>query len=200
MVVERMRALSHAGLGTVLRREAERPERVVRAFPPDREENARDRHEQMGRDREEPEHVDDAPRRWQEVGGMTATGGCLCGAVRYEVNGPLRDVVVCHCRRCRRTHGHVAAYAACAHADLVFTSAGGLCWYESEDRSRGFCGNCGASLFWRAAGRPTTSIAAGTLDEPTGLRTIAQIHTADQGDYYAIEGEGERFTGDFTPR
>ena len=38
-----------------------------------------------------------------------------CG---YAVHGPLRDVVVCHCSRCRRTHGHVAAYAACARADL----------------------------------------------------------------------------------
>jgi len=45
---------------------------------------------------------------------VRATGGCLCGAVRYEVLGPLRDVVLCHCSHCRRTHGHVAAYAACA--------------------------------------------------------------------------------------
>ena len=45
---------------------------------------------------------------------MPATGGCLWGAARYEVRGPLRDVVICHCSRCLRTHGHVAAYAACA--------------------------------------------------------------------------------------
>ena len=52
------------------------------------------------------------------------------------------------------------------------------------------------SLFWRAAGRDTTSISAGTLDEPTGLRTIAQIHTADAGDYYEIAGEGARHEGE----
>jgi hypothetical protein len=124
-----------------------------------------------------------------------AAGGCLCGAVRYEVTGPLRDVVLCHCSRCRRTHGHVAAYAACAHGDLVLVTAGGLRWYEADGRERGFCAVCGASLFWRAAGRDTISIAAGTLDEPTGLRTIAQIHTADRGDYYDVDGEGERFPG-----
>jgi hypothetical protein len=45
-------------------------------------------------------------------------GGCLCGGVRYEVTGPLRDVVVCHCSRCLRTHGHAAAYSACARDDL----------------------------------------------------------------------------------
>ncbi|MGO1081292.1 GFA family protein [Inquilinus sp. CA228] len=40
------------------------------------------------------------------------TGGCLCGAVRYRVTGPLRPVVACHCSQCRRTSGHVAAFTA----------------------------------------------------------------------------------------
>jgi hypothetical protein len=122
-------------------------------------------------------------------------GGCLCGGVRYLVRGDLRDVVVCHCGRCRRTHGHVGAYAACAASDLVMLEARTLRWYEADERSRGFCGECGASVLWRAAGRDTVSIAAGTLEQPTGLRTIAQIHTADRGDYYELAGEGERFAG-----
>ena len=42
---------------------------------------------------------------------VRATGSCLCGAVRYEVGGELRDVIYCHCEKCRRTHGHAAAYA-----------------------------------------------------------------------------------------
>jgi hypothetical protein len=123
---------------------------------------------------------------------MSASGGCLCGGVRYEVNGPLRDVLVCHCARCRRTHGHVAAYTRCADSDLVLLAAGGLCWYHADGRARGFCGGCGASLFWRRDGAQQTSIAAGTLDPPTGLRTIAHIYTASRGDYYEIEGDAER--------
>jgi hypothetical protein len=58
---------------------------------------------------------------------------------------------------------------------------------------------CGATLLWWAAPRDTISIAAGTLDEPTGLRTIAQIYTADRGDYYVIDGEGERHEGPLRP-
>src|SRR3954468_5926791 len=119
-----------------------------------------------------------------DAGGVRATGGCLCGAVRYEVRGALRDVVLCHCSRCRRTHGHVAAYAACRGADLVLVEARELRWYEADDRARGFCAGCGASLFWRAGGRDTISIAAGTLDQPTGLRPIAHIHTDEHADYY----------------
>jgi hypothetical protein len=130
--------------------------------------------------------IDDAPR---------ATGGCLCGAVRYAVRGPLRDVVLCHCNHCRRTHGHVAAYAACRAADLDLVAGEELRWYEDGDRERGFCGRCGASLFWRAAGRDSVSVAAGTLDPPTGLRTVAQIFVDDRGDYYALSGEGERHGG-----
>jgi len=123
---------------------------------------------------------------------MSARGGCLCGAVRYEVTGPLRDVVVCHCSRCLRTHGHAAAYSACARRDLVLEPSDALRWYEFDDRSRGFCGECGASLFWSAAERDTISIAAGTLDRPTGLKTVAHIYTRDHADYYEITGPGER--------
>jgi hypothetical protein len=126
---------------------------------------------------------------------MPGAGGCLCGAVRYELTGPLRDVVVCHCSRCLRTHGHAAAYSACARSQLVLVRDDGLRWYEAGGRSRGFCGECGASLFWSAEGRDTISIAAGTLDQPTGLKTVAHIYTRDHADYYEIEGAAERFPG-----
>jgi hypothetical protein len=129
------------------------------------------------------------------MGVMSASGGCLCGAVLYEVDGPLRDVLVCHCERCRRTHGHVAAYAECADRDLVLVEADGLCWYVADGRARGFCSGCGASLFWREEGGDRTSISAGTLDPPTGVRTVAHIYTASQGDYYVIEGDLERHEG-----
>jgi hypothetical protein len=128
-------------------------------------------------------------------GRARATGGCLCGAVRYAVRGPLRDVVLCHCSRCRRTHGHVAAYAACAADDLELVAEDELRWYADGDRARGFCGRCGASLFWRAPERDTISIAAGTVDPPTGLRTVAQIFVDDRGDYYELPAEGERHGG-----
>lgn len=121
-----------------------------------------------------------------------STGGCLCGGVRYRVNGPLRDVVFCHCTRCRRTHGHFAAYTACAGEDLEPVESGGLRWYESDGARRGFCSVCGSSVFWERQGRPTISIAAGTLDGPTGLRPSHHICTADAGDYYEIADGLER--------
>jgi hypothetical protein len=115
-----------------------------------------------------------------------ATGGCLCGAVRFRLRGPLRDVIDCHCRRCRRMHGHVAAYTQALTADLVLVEERGLAWYGADERERGFCRECGSSLFWRRSGADRTSIAAGSLDEPTGLRTAAHIYVGSKGDYYEI--------------
>lgn len=64
-------------------------------------------------------------------------------------------------------------------------------WIDSPHSAaharRGFCAECGSSLFWDAPDRDTISIAAGTLDGPTGLRTTQQIYTADAGDYYELD-------------
>lgn len=117
-----------------------------------------------------------------------ATGGCLCGAVRYEVARPLRDVVVCHCAMCRKAHGHVGAYTAAPKSALRVIESRGLKWYASSPIARrGFCGECGSKLFWEADGRDTISIAAGTLDGATGLTTVLQIHVDSAGDYYEID-------------
>ncbi len=121
-----------------------------------------------------------------ESRGHDHSGGCLCGGVRYRVRGPLRDVVNCHCERCRRTHGHIGAYTETAARALVLLEDRGLRWYVADERERGFCRECGASLFWRRTGSESVSITAGTLDAPTGLRTAAHVYVASGGDYYEI--------------
>jgi hypothetical protein len=116
-----------------------------------------------------------------------SSGRCLCGAVRYEVRGPLRDVLVCHCEECRRWHGHVSASAAARRGDLVVIDDGALRWIDSPRSDaaarRGFCGECGSSLFWDARGE-TVSISAGTLDGPTGLRIAGHWYLSQAADYY----------------
>ncbi len=115
------------------------------------------------------------------------SGGCLCGGVRFRVDGPLSDVGACHCSQCRRTTGHYFAATTCAKADLSFESDATLAWYESSPGiRRGFCSRCGASLFWDDSARDEIDILAGTLDTPTGLRLVDHIFVADKGDYYEI--------------
>lgn len=116
-----------------------------------------------------------------------AGGGCLCGAVRYAVRGPMRPVVYCHCSQCRKTSGHFVAASACSAADLELLADDGLRWYDSSPHAqRGFCERCGGNLFWRPVNGDRVSIMAGTLDVPTQLRAVAHIHTDSASDYHDI--------------
>ncbi len=113
------------------------------------------------------------------------TGGCLCGAVRYEVRGPLRDILVCHCVECRRWAGHAWAATAAQAEDLNITGA--VTWRLSQlseyRADRGNCAQCGSSLFWRAENGPRVAIGAGTLDNPDGLLIAAHIWVEQGADW-----------------
>ncbi len=120
---------------------------------------------------------------------MDRTGRCDCGGVRYRVTGPMRGVVNCHCPRCRRITGHFMAASGAADDDLVVESDATLTWYEpAPGVFYGFCSTCGSTLFWRSDANPGwTSIAAGPLDPPTGLRTTAAWWTAHASDYHVLD-------------
>jgi hypothetical protein len=112
----------------------------------------------------------------------------MCGAVRYSVAGPLRDVVGCHCTQCRRMTGHFMAATAARLKDFAIIREGELGWYEASAHARrGFCARCGSTLFWAGHGKDYISIAAGTLDDSSGLKFACHIHVADKGAYYQIE-------------
>lgn len=116
-------------------------------------------------------------------------GGCLCGGVRYEVRGPLRDIIACHCSQCRKTSGHFVAATQASATDLQLPESATLRWYRSSATAeRGFCSRCGGNLFWRetAPGTEVISIMAGTLEVPTGLRITAHIFVEDRSDYYDL--------------
>lgn len=114
-------------------------------------------------------------------------GGCLCGQVRFEIKGLLRDVVNCHCSMCQKLHGSMGAHTKAKKADITLTRDEGLAWYKSSDVARrGFCKNCGSSLFWEPFDQDTTGILAGSLDGPTGLKTMGHIFTGEKADFYEI--------------
>jgi hypothetical protein len=116
------------------------------------------------------------------------TGSCLCGGVQYTLTGELRSSVACHCVQCRKTSGHHVSATQVNPEQLQFTSKDGLVWYQSSaEAQRGFCNQCGSSLFWRHqndGGR--VSVMSGTIDGSTGLLTDKHIYVGDKGDYYEI--------------
>jgi hypothetical protein len=125
------------------------------------------------------------------------SGSCLCGAVRYEVAGPLRPVIGCHCTMCRKQTGHYMAATAAKLDSFRITKKEGLRWFRSSPTARrAFCQICGSTLFWQGDGRDYIAIAAGTLDGATDLAIAGHIYCADKGDYYEIsDGAYQRPSG-----
>lgn len=120
--------------------------------------------------------------------GLPITGGCVCGAVRYQVNGSLRPVIACHCEQCRRFSGHFVAATATRKIYFQWLNTNGLKWYSYQPGLRqGFCQECGSSLFFEDEQGERISIAAGSLDCPQGLKIAAHIFAAEAGDYYLID-------------
>jgi len=114
-------------------------------------------------------------------------GGCLCGSVRYEARGPLRDVVFCHCSQCRRQTGLYYAATAVAQEDFRLTGEEGLAWYAASMHARrGFCRMCGSVLFWKPEAGAHIAILAGSLDDPTGLGCASHICTEGRPAFYEI--------------
>ena len=113
----------------------------------------------------------------------------------YEVRGPLRDVVLCHCTECRRWGGTGAgAFSSARVEHLVVDDGPSLRWVDSPESARsarrGFCSECGSSLFWHAKDAERIGIAAGTLDDPTGLRPAAHIYTHQAIDWEVLPDDG----------
>lgn len=102
------------------------------------------------------------------------TGSCLCGAVRFEIDPPSLFCSHCHCEWCRRAHGAAFVTWLGAAADRFRVEGAGLRWYRSSAESeRGFCADCGTTLFFRSTAAPgevhvARALVEGPVDrEPT---------------------------------
>jgi hypothetical protein len=118
---------------------------------------------------------------------MMHRGSCLCGAVRFEVEGELHPPDACHCSQCRKQSGHYWASTDAPRARVRIDGEAQLTWFRSSERvRRGFCRTCGSALFWEPIGAEKIAIAMGAFDDPTGTRLAMHIFVADKGDYYDI--------------
>lgn len=114
---------------------------------------------------------------------MTQAGGCHCGAVRYQVDGAPRHVVLCHCRDCRKASGApMVAWAMFADAALRVTQGTPATRNSSGAAMRSFCGACGTGLFYRNAEMlpGIVDVQAATLDDPEAFPAGAHIQVADR--------------------
>ena len=109
------------------------------------------------------------------------TGGCLCGAVRYESSGDPVFSLQCHCRDCQRQTGSAYIAAMRVPASGFRITQGAPRQYVSMSDggnrvTRAFCGDCGSPIYIQVSTRPDlVGLRVGTLDDPSGFRPEADI-------------------------
>jgi len=117
---------------------------------------------------------------------MKLTGGCHCGAIRYEVEGDPLTHALCHCSDCRRHAGApMVAWTMYPDTALTVTQGTPTVYQSSENGRRQFCAACGTSLSYaNAATLPgLIDIQSGTYDEPEAIPARVQIQVAERLNY-----------------
>lgn len=111
------------------------------------------------------------------------SGGCLCGAIRYESSAEPVFSINCHCRDCQRTTGTAYAPVLAVPKDAVEITQGEPTYYtvtadSGETVSRGFCPECGAGIFSKLSANPDMmGLKAASLDDPSWFKPAMDIYT-----------------------
>lgn len=110
------------------------------------------------------------------------TGGCLCGAIRYELAGGALNHLLCHCRDCQRASGAPVVAWILVQDTQISVTGKTQTYASSESGRRSFCGQCGTSLFYTNAEfmADRVDIQTATLDKPEELAPQAHVQTAER--------------------
>lgn len=123
---------------------------------------------------------------------MERAGGCVCGAARYVATLKSDKLGACHCGTCRKWAG--GPYVTTRTRDVKFSQDDTVRTFTSSQwAERGFCSRCGSCLFYRITapgpGKGETYLAAGTLDDLTGLTLTHEVFTDKRPDAYCFAGD-----------
>lgn len=117
-------------------------------------------------------------------------GGCLCGGVRYEYDGEIDQVSLCHCTQCQKAQG--SAFAAVCPVDAsrfrLLSGQDLLREYRaSPDKARVFCSRCGSPIYSMRDPLPNVRrLRLGTVDTPFRCDHVFHIHTASRASWLDI--------------
>jgi hypothetical protein len=130
------------------------------------------------------------------------TGGCLCGAIRYEIGAPVSALRACHCKNCRKSSGnHGTVNAVVPSAQFRITRGTTKKYDDSATQSgrtlsRHFCANCGSPIYSHRNPDPGfVVVRAGSLDDSSGLGIATHIWTDTAMPWAHIDPAAERHPG-----
>ena len=126
--------------------------------------------------------------------GFKLTGGCNCGAVRFELTAPLVSATYCHCRRCQRRSGTGASANGRVEPGSFRLLSGEdrlRAWKPPDGAEKWFCGDCGSALYSRESGDPSRiGIRLGAIDGDPRIRPSAHQYVAYAARWEAIPDDG----------
>jgi hypothetical protein len=127
----------------------------------------------------------------------TTKGGCLCGAIRFEFDGPPDEVLHCHCEFCRKqTSSPIATFVMVERAKLRFTRGEPKAFASSPGVERSFCADCGAPIAYGSERRPEIiDLFLGTLDDPGAVKPWCHVQVAEQVSWFEVLDDLPRFEG-----
>jgi hypothetical protein len=124
--------------------------------------------------------------------GFRLTGGCGCGAVRFEVTAPPVSAQYCHCTRCQRRTGAGASANARLEPGSFQVVQGKdrmRAWKPDDGAEKWFCGDCGSALFSRNAD-DKVGVRLGAFDQDPGIRPAARQFVAYAAAWEPIPDDG----------
>ncbi len=126
---------------------------------------------------------------------MRLGGGCLCGAVRYQVEAlDGDDADYCHCGQCRRASGApVTAWIQVAPARFTITAGAAKPFRSSERATRWFCGDCGGQVYMTDTEGRSVGVTLGTLDDPSAVTPTVHGWVGDRVPWLCIDDDLPRY-------
>jgi hypothetical protein len=130
------------------------------------------------------------------------TGGCLCGAVRYEISGSSEVTMSCHCRDCQYVSGGAPAHVMILRADEVAITKGTPKEHSTVSAAgnrmgRLFCDTCGTPLFATNEKHPEIfHVKPGSLDDPSEFRVHAHVWVSSAPPWHCIDAAVPQFPRD----
>lgn len=127
-------------------------------------------------------------------------GRCLCGKIRFEIDGALGETAFCHCRSCQRASGSAFAVNSAVRQNAVKWLSGSefIREYESSPgKMRAFCQNCGSPIYARHVTHPKRlSIRLGLLESDPGIRPRAHFNVESKAPWDIITDDLPQYQGD----